>query len=442
MCSLNAEIKAGVPQGSVLGPILFLLFINDLVDEVNSEMYLFADDGTLLDEFNDLQLSINKLNNDLIAIENWADTWLVDFNPVKTEGMTFSTRRVPSSTENLIFFRTNIIKVVTSHKHLGVFLSSSFKWNEHIDYINNKCMKRLNILQKLKYKLPRATLNTLYITMIRSILEYGIIIFYDKESILTKKLESIQYKAALIVSGALKYSSYEKVLKDLGWPKISERAKFLKVSLFYKAINGLTSKNFSNFLMARCTRAGGVDHLRNHPRFLPPFGRSDRYKDSFLPTTCRLWNELPIIITNSVSLTSFKTQYKKYYFCNPIYGCNVGDRRLNVLHARFRIGFTALNNDLYLRSLCDSPLCACMQDIETPQHYFLYCPLFTAARQTLFNTISDILINCGLDISLFSDELLFNHLIYGFQFEFAKNNPILFIAIQKYISITKRFDNI
>ena len=91
-------IAAGVPQGSVLGPILFLIYINDIVDSVKSDIFLFADDTPILEVVNNPLSTAEQINADLRIIEQWARTWLVTFNPSKTETITFSAKKNQTST--------------------------------------------------------------------------------------------------------------------------------------------------------------------------------------------------------------------------------------------------------------------------------------------------------------------------------------------------------
>ena len=85
------SVKAGVPQGSVLGPLLFLIYINDITQNIKSDCLLYADDTSLFDVVEDPALSFSKLSNDLNSIEEWALKWLVTINPSKTKCMTFCT---------------------------------------------------------------------------------------------------------------------------------------------------------------------------------------------------------------------------------------------------------------------------------------------------------------------------------------------------------------
>ena len=128
------EILAGVPQGSILGPLLFIMFINDIVKEIHSNIRLVADDTSLyiIVDFPDSAAQI--LNVDLERIYEWAVQWLVRFNPNKTESLLFS-RKLNIRHHPTLFFDDVPIQEVVSHKHLGVCLSQRCDWHNHIDFI-------------------------------------------------------------------------------------------------------------------------------------------------------------------------------------------------------------------------------------------------------------------------------------------------------------------
>ena len=130
-------MKAGVPQGSVLGSLLFLLFINDIADDNQSLVRLFADDSSLiLSSTNPLEVE-DRLNLGLQVLDDWAKQWLVDFNPQKTEYMVISFQQ--NINQINLKFNSENLNQVDNHKHLGVTISSNGKWAEHINNI-----KRLN----------------------------------------------------------------------------------------------------------------------------------------------------------------------------------------------------------------------------------------------------------------------------------------------------------
>ena len=131
--SSTKMIQAGVLQGFVLGPLLFLVFINDLPNIVKSDIRLFADDTSLYIITDDIQESAKKLNIDLQEINKWAKKWLVNFNPTKTESLLITTKKY-SSIPPLVF-DGKIVTEVNSHKHLGIIITTDLTWTAHIDAI-------------------------------------------------------------------------------------------------------------------------------------------------------------------------------------------------------------------------------------------------------------------------------------------------------------------
>ena len=147
-------IRAGVPQGSLLGPLLFLLYINDIVSEIDSNIQLFADDTSLFIVVDNPLTAAGQLSIDLEKISQWATTWLVSFNPTKTVAMLFS-RKLNKTSPFTYLHANHKITEVDSHKHLGLYLSKDCTWHKHINYITEKARTRINIMRRLKFKLDR-----------------------------------------------------------------------------------------------------------------------------------------------------------------------------------------------------------------------------------------------------------------------------------------------
>ena len=135
-------IKAGVPQGSILGPLLFIIYINDIVSTIHSKIRLFADDTSLYISVDDPWSAAATLNNDLQKIHNWADQWLVTFNPNKTESMIIS-RKTSIPFHPQLYMNQTAITEVEIHKHLGILFSADGYWKYHITSIISKANSRL-----------------------------------------------------------------------------------------------------------------------------------------------------------------------------------------------------------------------------------------------------------------------------------------------------------
>ena len=129
------SILAGVPQGSVLGPLLFLVYINDIAKQLLSLTRLFADDSSLFYAAARLSDIAGIINHDLIMLSNWAIQWLVKFNPLKTEAVLFTLKYFEAFPQ-LIFDNTPI-KFVEDHKHVGITFSQNGQWHTHIEQIAN-----------------------------------------------------------------------------------------------------------------------------------------------------------------------------------------------------------------------------------------------------------------------------------------------------------------
>ena len=130
-------IKPGEPQGSILGLLLFLIYINDIVEDIHSSIRLFADDTSLYIIVDNPLLAANTLNADLSILHTWASKWLVTFNPSKSESIIFS-RKHNRPIHPPLNMAQQVINEVTSHKHLGHVFTNDCNWHEHIDYIKPK----------------------------------------------------------------------------------------------------------------------------------------------------------------------------------------------------------------------------------------------------------------------------------------------------------------
>lgn len=180
-----ASVQAGIPQGSILGPLLFLLYINDIVRNIGASIRLFADDTSLYIVVDFPLTAATILNTDLSTLSNWANTWLVSFHAAKTFSMIISRKTEPAVHPPLIM-NNNVISETQIHKHLGLTFSSSCTWSDHIGNISEKAWVRLNLMRALKFKISRKSLEQMYISFIRPLLEYCDSV-WDNSSTETKK---------------------------------------------------------------------------------------------------------------------------------------------------------------------------------------------------------------------------------------------------------------
>ena len=217
-------LNAGVPQASILGPLLFLIYINDIVEEIGSNIRLFAD-ATLYLIVDDPDTTADLMNADLDKIHSWSQSWLVNFNPNKTEELIISRKAAPPDHPPPLCT-------------LGLILNKSCSWHEHIEEISSKAWKRVNILRKLKYQLDRKTLQITYFSFIRPILEYADIVWGNcTQNEKKNELEKIQIEAAMIVTGATRSCSNRKILEEAGWDSLETRREKHRLITFHKMVH-------------------------------------------------------------------------------------------------------------------------------------------------------------------------------------------------------------
>ena len=244
------NISAGEPQGSILGPLFFLVYINDLSADLKCNVKLFADDTSLFTLVEDPNTAANDMNHDLMLIRQWACDWKMSFNPdpqKQAVELIFSRKRIEID-HPVITFNDIPVKKVSEHKHLGIILDSKLSFSAHINAAISKTRKGIGLLKYLSKYLPRQTPSELYKLYVRPHLDYGDVIYHIPAKIsefsqdmtlsnLMGKLESVQYSAALAVTGAWRGTSQEKLYAELGWESLNFRRWNRRLTLFFKIVN-------------------------------------------------------------------------------------------------------------------------------------------------------------------------------------------------------------
>lgn len=144
--SPHCPVTSGVPQGSVLGPLLFLIYINDLPDAITSSIRLFADDCVIYRNISEPS-DPSKLQTDLNTISAWCNTWLMKLNVDKCKYMRL-TRTIKHTPVNTYFLNGSPLSSVTTYKYLGVQISDNLSWQPHIEYISNNANRMLGFLRR------------------------------------------------------------------------------------------------------------------------------------------------------------------------------------------------------------------------------------------------------------------------------------------------------
>lgn len=301
--SCASDVSSGVPQGTVLGPLLFNIFINDLPNQVSSQVRLFADDCLIYREISDLDDS-RALQNDLNCLQDWETNWMMSFNPDKCESIRI-TKKTSSIIDTTYKIHDSNIKIVNDAKYLGVTINSKLNWSSHINNITKKAHGTRAFLQRNLRNAPRAVKEHAYQTFVRPSVEFCSTVWSPHTIKLKDKLESVQRKAARFVFNDFsRASSVSNMLERLSWPTLELRRNHAKLSMVYKSKNDLISIPFEPPYFTRPPHS----RTRGHScKLLTHASRIDAYKFSFFPSIVEAWNGLSEDVVCSASIDIFRS---------------------------------------------------------------------------------------------------------------------------------------
>lgn len=401
---------------------MFLVYINDLTDKIKSNIKLFADDSFIFIRVRDVKVAHEQLLQDLSEITKWANQWKMRFNPDITKQaveVVFSTKYKKDDHPPLTFNEIPVARQ-DSTKHLGVILDERLSFRKHVHEAILKANSGLALLKFLSKYVSRFVMDRMYKMYVRPHLDYGDCIFHGQSNDAMKSLESVQYQAALIVSGCWQGTSRVKLYNELGWESLHDRRTFRRFALFHKIKIGLTPS-----------------YLAEYIRPIPE-RRTLRYERSFFPF-CQLgWEILDDNLRNAGTVMEFKRLFienirppkKDYFQVDDRYGL----KRLTQL----RVGFSDLRKHRFDHNFnCPSPVCKCGIEEEDNEHYFLHCHFFSDHRQTLLRSLSDIVKN---DISVLPSPHLCDLILYGSKAYNEVSNMLILQSSIYFLKTTKRFD--
>ena len=304
-------VSSGVPQGSVLGPILFLSYINDLPEQVKSPVRLFADDTGIystISKPSDPQL----LQNDLKQLEIWEQKWDMEFNPSKCQVIHITRSRNPIKTK--YFLHGIELESVPSATYLGVDISETLSWTPHISRITKKANQTLGFLRR-NIKIQNENVKAVaYKTMVRPQLEYASAVWSPYTEALSHQLEQVQRRAARWVKRDYRQtSSVSTILSDLHWRRLDQRRTDARLSLLYKITHNLVAIPTCAYL----TPTGRSSRTTHNYAYRHISTTKDYYKYSFFPRTIVHWNLLPSSVVNLPTTDQFNLAVSKIPHISP-----------------------------------------------------------------------------------------------------------------------------
>lgn len=315
----GCELSAGVPQGGVLSPLLFSIFINSISRVISSNFHLYADDLQLYRHFKleEVDLAIALINEDLNRINTWAKQYGLLVNPNKSQAIIVGSRHMrnlacPSQLPPVVLDGITI-PYSDNVKNLGITFDSYLSWTTHVADVSRKVYYSLHSLKCLQSFLPLPTKITLAQSLILPLLDYADACYLDATELLLNKLERLQNAAIRFIFGLRKYDHVSNFRKDLKWLPIRLRRNVRILCLLF---NVLFNPAYPSYLRERFSfvhppNTSCRSHLKSLLKF--PSHHSDFASYSFSVHAVRLWNSLPAEIRDSETLSLFKKRVKEHY---------------------------------------------------------------------------------------------------------------------------------
>jgi len=299
--SPSAPVTSGVPQGTVLGPLLFLVYINDLPTNVtHSNARLFADD-CIVYKIIRTQEDAAKLQEDLNRLQDWERTWMMQFHPDKCQLLRITNKRNVIQADYQIHDQS--LSQADEAKYLGVKIQNKLSWSTHIAEIARKADHTRAFLQRNMRACPFQIRAQCYTTLVRPILEYSSPVWDPHLQKDINCLEMVQRRSARFAyQNFSRESSVTKMLSYLQWDPLAERRAQAKVCMLYKASNGLVAIPITDYLRVMPATIRGHDM-----RYFLAYCRTTTLRHSFFPDAARLWNKLPSSSVAAPSIEAFKT---------------------------------------------------------------------------------------------------------------------------------------
>jgi hypothetical protein len=301
-------VTSGIPQGSVLGPILFLLFINDLPDLVNSEVKLFADDTKIFRKI-ESDLDICLLQEDINNLLKWSATWQLPFNIDKCKVLHFN----KNNPKNNYKMTDKQLETSNSEKDLGVTFSDNFNFKMHITSMISKANSRVGIIKRTFSNMNKQIFLPIYKSLVRPILEYCSSIWFPIHKNEINEIEKIQKRATKLVY-EIKNKSYSERLKYLQLDTLHFRRLRNDIIQTFRIIKGIDKVSISDFFTLN-----NHSITRGHSlKISKPRASTSTRLNSFSNRVVNTWNNLKEETIQCQTLNSFKTALHKEWSNHPL----------------------------------------------------------------------------------------------------------------------------
>ena len=291
-------VSSGIPQGSCLGPWLFLIFINDITDNLGPEVSskLFADDIKLYTQLSNPSSSVN-FQTQLNIISAWSVAWQLPISHSKCCLLEIG-RNLSSPP---LHISSVCIPYVNQVKDLGVHIERDFKFTQHINIISSRaCQRGCQILRRFLSR-NTSSLVRAYKVFVRALIEYASVTWSPSQKQLINNIENVQRAFTRRLPG-LKFLSYRERLENLKLQSLEHRRLITDLIACFNIVHGLNSLSFNDFF----TKSTNPSSRGHSLRLLPPLVKNNTDKAFFSARVVRPWNSLPESVVNAANAKSFK----------------------------------------------------------------------------------------------------------------------------------------
>ena len=307
-------IKMGVPQGSILGPLLFSIYVNDLPKcTLNGTIDMYADDTTLSVSGSDVHEVEQKLTSALDDVMNWISRNRLVLNTEKTCVMTIGSRANIRQAQSFnVNIRGTVLKRVQVTKCLGVLIDEELNWSKHVDKITKTLQRNISVIKRAKTYLPQRSLSLLYNCLVLPHFDYCSTVWSNRYQFQTNKLKKVQKRAARIITNKPFETPSIELFQSLNWMPLENRFEFNRVTTIFKCLHNLTP----NYLCECLKYPSEVhDHFtrktNNGELYMPKF-ITDCYKYSPIVSAIRSWNNQDTVTREARTIYSLKLSFRKY----------------------------------------------------------------------------------------------------------------------------------
>ena len=300
------NVTSGIPQGSVLGPLLFVIYINDLPEQVNSTVYLFADDTKISNIIKD-DASKECLQQDLNLLQSWSKTWLLKSHPQKCKHMHIG-KKIDETTYKLGDHELEKTKV---EKDIGVYVDCDLTFDTHISEKVKKANSMFGVIRRNFQYLDEKTFLPLYKSLVRTHLDYACSVWSPYKMKHIEQIESVQRRASKQLPGMAELT-YPERLKKLKLPTLAYRRIRGDMIEMYKIMSNKYNKKACNFIQLSEEIGIRGGNRGNSKKVYQQHARTQLRKNSFRLRSANLWNNLPEKIISAETLNCFKNRFDKY----------------------------------------------------------------------------------------------------------------------------------